>query len=110
MPIPELQIAGLLLDVLGAFVIVIPDVPYLREYHRAGRFRSALTQLELAQLSRHDIGYSDVIEIIHSIMPPEGSNFARSPDVLKKQMENLQASPIEKIYGFYSVEGEDEMT
>lgn len=109
MPIPELQIVGLLLDVLGAFIIVIPDIPFLRKYHRAGRLRNALTQLELVSLSKYDIGYSDVLETIHSIKPPEESDFDRPPEVIAKQMETLQASPMEKIYGFYSVEGEDEM-
>lgn len=106
---PELQVVGLLMDVAGAFIIVIPDIPYLREYHRPGRLSSALTQLELIFLSKHDVGYSDVIEIIHSIKPPEETEFDRSPDALAKQMEKLQASPLEQIYAFYSVEGEDEM-
>ena len=108
-PFAELQIIGLALDVLGAFVIVIPDIPYLREYHRAGRLRSGLNRLETLSLSRHETGYSDVTNLIHSIEPPEDSDFDRPPEVLATRRENLAKGSMNKVYGFYSVEGNDEM-
>ncbi|MFB6089889.1 MAG: hypothetical protein ABEJ97_02410 [Halobellus sp.] len=110
MPVPELQILGLGLDVIGAFVISIPDIPFLRRYHRAGRLRNALSKLDSqGGLSKHETGFSDLREEIHSIKPPEESDFDRPPDVLAVQTERLPVSPLEKIYGFYSVEESDEM-
>lgn len=109
MPSIPSRVYGLGFDILGAFVIIIPDIPFIRHWHRAGRLQEAKTILETKGLSRHETSYSELLNLIYSIKPSDASDFDREPDLLRNQLTTLQASPVEHIYAYYVVNGSDEM-
>ena len=55
-----ITLLGLVLDLAGAIIIGIPDIPQFREYHRPGRMREALRELEATSLTPESTGYEDL--------------------------------------------------
>lgn len=64
-------VSGLFLSTIGAFVIAIPDIPQLKDWHESGRMGIALDQLELGRLHSSTTGYQEITEILDEMSDQE---------------------------------------
>jgi hypothetical protein len=62
-------VAGLALDIFGAVLIAIPDVPRLSELVGAGALKRAREQMEAGGVTMDDAGFSGLDEILAEIEP-----------------------------------------
>ncbi|WP_135826971.1 hypothetical protein [Halorussus ruber] len=60
---------GLLLDIFGATLIAVPDVPWLSELLGAGSLKRAREQMEAEGVTEDDVGFSDLETILNGIPP-----------------------------------------
>lgn len=67
----DLIAVGLLLDIIGAFVIAIPDFPGLDRQFLFGRFRVGQDRMESGGLSRDDTGFDEVMSLLDRVEPVE---------------------------------------
>lgn len=75
--------AGLLLDILGAIILAIPDVPQFRQYFFSGKLQEALDTLKLHRGSNEEIlvepGTSDrLIDALYIAEKVSGESIAES--------------------------------
>lgn len=64
-----LTAVGLILDVVGAFLIAVPDLPRIRTWFRCGQLQRARQQMELGGVSKGDVGFETLVQL-HSEMQP----------------------------------------
>lgn len=81
-------LSGLAIDVIGAAVIALPDIPQLRSWHRAGRVRDALETMALGKLPVQNRGQHEFVSYLYEIAdesPPE--------DLKEVNRENYKEGP-----------------
>ncbi|QLH78789.1 hypothetical protein HZS55_16480 [Halosimplex rubrum] len=61
-------LSGLFLDIIGAFVIAIPDISYLRRFHKPGRLWLALRNIEIDGIDSQSTGYEDFMSELDNII------------------------------------------
>ncbi len=64
----DIAVLGLLLDLSGAVIIAVPDIPQLRKLHKPGRMREGLTVLEASFLHSEAVGYEDIRTELNGMM------------------------------------------
>lgn len=67
----NLIIVGLLLDIVGAFVIAVPDFPELDRRFLFGRLRVGQDRMESGGLSRGDTGFDEMMSLLDRVKPVE---------------------------------------
>ena len=55
---------GLALDIVGAFLIALPDLPHLKTRFRFGRLRKAQRKMELGGVTEDEIGFEELVELV----------------------------------------------
>jgi len=58
---------GLLIDIVGAAIIALPDISFFKRYHKGGRLQSALQVLNMGVLQNGHYGYDDLINLIRDM-------------------------------------------
>lgn len=105
--LPSLQVIGLFVDILGAFVIAVPDIPYLNNRLRGGKLREARVKLQTSSLTHAMTGYAALLEELDKYdgqtTPP--------PEVVTVEYGGgkMNGSPIKEIFGHYSSEEKNTM-
>ena len=62
-----LALIGLSIDVLGASILSIPDVPFVRNLFRFGRIREGKKKIISGGLELDDVGHSEIVEIYDDV-------------------------------------------
>jgi hypothetical protein len=86
---PPLQVLGLLVDILGTFIIAAPDIPYVNRRLSGGRLREGRTLLESGNLTPSSPGYDAILEELEFF---SGSEISRRPEVLDVRLSGLSLS------------------
>lgn len=89
---------GLALDIVGAFLIAVPDLPYLKTRFRFGRLRKAQRKIGLGGITQEDTGYRELVELLDE----RQNNIGIEPE----DVDKVQFGPTER----YRVESSDEVT
>ena len=93
-------IYGVILDVIGAFVLVIPDLPKYREYFYAGKLRDALFKLRTdfqgsSRITTDEPWYDSFVEELQKIMIatdiPDGTWFEIRGDMFRVLRDDMSA-------------------
>lgn len=84
----DLIIVGLLLDIVGAFVIAIPDFPGVDRRFLFGRLRAGQDRMESEGLSRSDTGFDEMMSLLDRVEPVE-DNGEKSDEIEEIQVNSL---------------------
>lgn len=108
--LPPLQVIGLMVDILGTFVIILPDIPILNSRMKSGQLRDGRVYLEAGLLTRGLSSYQYIIDEIETF---ETESISPKPDLLDVRYETLGVGggrgSVRRIYGNYLQEGEEEV-
>lgn len=102
----SLQAIGLFLDILGAGVITLPDIPRVRLLLESGKLREARRHIELDGLSEADNGYHTVLRRFNGLPFIE---FDDPPDIFQAETVTQVGTSERILYGHYFVENQDQM-
>lgn len=92
----ELEILGLLIDILGAIILVVPDVPYLRGRTRQGDIEDCIHWLG-SKWGLHPVkpGFGIIKEEIENLYE---ININDDIDRLRIVLESLSPTPEYRLY------------
>ena len=100
--------AGLFLDIIGALVIAIPDIPWVREWFRYGKLRKGRVMMETEGVSPGEPGYKKVASIVSEIY-----DFREGESVTQIKMHSRGGSGMtaeENVWVYYDDRWKNEAT
>ncbi|MWG35578.1 hypothetical protein [Halomarina oriensis] len=100
-----LVVAGLAIDIIGAGVIALPDIPRVRQALWSERVRKGLREMEGNGLRNDQPGFEDILQLLEEFY---GVEFSDSAWALRVGMHTMSRYGFESVYVFTDVENQNE--